>query len=825
MKTSLLVLGTALAVGPASAETLAFYDFAGGTEGEAPETLVNKANPGTYDALVHQVDSGDKIGCAPYWTNSVPGNCVFADASCTEIIARNPMALAFTSATASPASGASAPSYGGVIELQNLATALYDKDRYTIEFFYRSDVYMKRGAMAYVHHSSQNPLFCESTAGASGFLVGEGFDKWKNIAYSIQDSGSSTWDYCSVRNQGWQHYAMTVDAVAKKITFYYRGRYLGEWAITATRSKAWPNVLFGAKHGWSGGASDSFSDCVRGQYTCIRVSDGILEPAQFMRMGAAAFYSFKDAANGTTVETVTNAFTRDFTGTPTAVPSSTYDSPGTLPKFSSACPGKYVWASSSCDHLLCENPQSVLFQSSDWNDTPRASVDFAGLGGRINMMIDTVNEFTIEFFYRHNWGHIQVASGTLSTFSVCESQCWKGNWQQMGLQSSVKDHSDYTAEVDNGGENTRDDGLWHHAAFVFRPSSDGRSKNIELYIDYARDPAAAKGRVDIPVSLYSRRPFAFTTSDEKLRIGRPLDGDYNSSHPYVCFNGYISCYRVVPAALSPDQFMVATESAEKPANDTAFQWRFEESASGAAISTVADSVVNEKWSVGKLLTDGTGAVSPVVSADHLGNRFTNDTALVRNKLSAAFAAQPEGATAVLETREWYGMPSLHPASWTMEAFVKPTAAPASDALVVGRGRLNPSTGVNWYDWALVLQPNGKLGLKGFREDTAPAGEKIGYAFADVGDSLLDGAWHRVAVTYDGETRALSVWTDGLCRRAETLESAQIDNLFGRYMIAQGCGQGAFVGGLDEVRLVGRVLTVEEMTHPYVSPYGLMLIMR
>ena len=42
-----------------NAETIALYTFEGGTEGEAPTTLVNKVNPGTYDASVHAVDNAD----------------------------------------------------------------------------------------------------------------------------------------------------------------------------------------------------------------------------------------------------------------------------------------------------------------------------------------------------------------------------------------------------------------------------------------------------------------------------------------------------------------------------------------------------------------------------------------------------------------------------------------------------------------------------------------------------------------------------------------------------------------------------------------------
>ena len=821
-----LMVVALFAAGAANAETMALYTFEGGTEGEAPTTLVNKVNPGTYDASVHSVDKdGVGVGTAPFWTNTVPGNCVFSDASCETIISRNPQALKLTSAAEASSGSSSDFSTGGIVELLGLADALRTKDRYTVEWFWRPDAHYDWARIMSVPTGSQAPQVCDYPGSGAAIMMSLDYNHQKGGPYDTKNG----YDNCSIANQGWQHWAITVDQSTKTLALYYRGVLIQ--TLTTTTSPGgtgYANVLFGGWRGWNG-TDTAFGRLHRGEISCIRVSDELLEPSQFMRLGAGAFYAFKDAATGTTVETVTNSFTTDFTGTPTAVASSENGSkPGTLPRFSKERPGKYVWSSSKRETLLCEDPQSVQFRSDDYWDTPRGSVDFANLGGCINMMLDEFSEFTIECFYRHDWGHIGVTSGTLATFDVCDNHngsipLFHGSWQNLGLKYYVKNHDDCVASVENYGEGTREDGLWHHAAFVCRKVSDG-NKRVVLYVDYARDAQATDSPFRYTTTKYAQRPYARSRSDAMLRLGRPLEID-NPAHPYVCFNGYVSCYRVVPAALTPDQFMVVTNGKDAPADGTAFNWRFEESAKDSAIATAADSVGNEKWSVGKVLSAGDDVVAPTVSGDHLGYRLTNDLARVKNQQSATFAAQSEGAVQSLQTREWYGLPVLHPASWTMEAFVKPGAAPASDALIVGRGRLNPSSSVDWYDWALVLQPNGKLGLKGSREDPDTAGATLAYAFADIGDSLADGAWHQVAVTYDGEEKTFGVWVDGVCRRTETLGSAQVDNLFGRYMVAQGCGQSSYAGGLDEVRLVGHVLTEDEMTRVYHSGLGLLLLLQ
>lgn len=98
----------------AHADTIALYTFEGGTVGEAVTTIPNAANPGTYTATAYRLGS-DSLGWgeAPYWTNNVPGNCVWSDASCTQMLARAPMAVHFATNGVDTA-------LGGCLDLANL---------------------------------------------------------------------------------------------------------------------------------------------------------------------------------------------------------------------------------------------------------------------------------------------------------------------------------------------------------------------------------------------------------------------------------------------------------------------------------------------------------------------------------------------------------------------------------------------------------------------------------------------------------------------------------------------------------------------------------
>ena len=86
------IVFSACLVGGVSAGTLALYTFENATEGAAVGTIVNKANPGTYDGTVATcAGTGEPTGDTPVYTNNLYGTCIFSDAMCTQVIARLPM--------------------------------------------------------------------------------------------------------------------------------------------------------------------------------------------------------------------------------------------------------------------------------------------------------------------------------------------------------------------------------------------------------------------------------------------------------------------------------------------------------------------------------------------------------------------------------------------------------------------------------------------------------------------------------------------------------------------------------------------------------------
>lgn len=793
----------------AKAETIALYPFEGGVLNQEVDTIPNKANPGTYDAVCKAIGEGN----VPTWTNNVPFNCVFSDAMCTQIVASAPMAVRISSDVDEPPS---APfTTGGAVDLTGLATVLNTTDRYTIEWFWHPWTYYSTGNLAYifmltygvtdqlwVRNSGSNG--CGIHFGSAYPGVGSGMER--NVPYE------GDWGGMSFYKNGWQHWAVTADRTIGEYKVYYRGQLIT--AITNTFPRAAggsENVRFGSGYNNSGTEP---ANCNRGDLSCIRVSNEILPPERFMRMGTAAFYPFKDAEAGTEVTTVTNALVaRSFDGV-----GGYRRSPA---KFSATRPGKYIWNSSARENLLCENPQSLYFADTDYNYAPWAYVDFQGLGGRLQMLLDKYNEFTFECFYRHirfGWG-----GSCLMTFSPTD--IWRCTWATEGV--AVGDRYNTAATVTSystEGEDTTDDGLWHHLAVVVSSAKNDAKKNVDVYIDYAKAPNQATA-----VMNFTAWQFYNSWSDADFRIGSRQDADDGLTGAYaytLSYLGYMSCLRVLPAALKPEQFMVATDTEGCPDAEPRLRWRFEDGTDGASVTTVADSATGGKWAVGALTSVGTGDhPAPVYGKERISRWIVENGVKINNVLSISCLAPAAGNASLLQTKEWYGMPSLHPESWTLEAFVKPDASAvrSGNAFIVGRGRYNPTANTYWKDFALYLQPDGKLGLAGRRVNPDAVGSGIDYDYPDLGTSIADGKWHHVAVTYDKPTRALAVWVDAAKVSEQVLASDQFDNLKGRYHFAQGFGMEAYVGSIDEVRLTGAVLSADELLKAYHT--GLAIILR
>ena len=443
-----------------------------------------------------------------------------------------------------------------------------------------------------------------------------------------------------------------------------------------------------------------------------------------------------------------------------------------------------------------------MFKNSSW--TVKGYVAVTNLAGQLPMTTREKQGATFECFFKRgteSWGNLDVFSFKAG------GKVWRLYSDEKRLVSSEQDFSDYVVVKNTEGESLANDGRWHHLAVVVEPNLSSAStarqwKKVTIYLDYAKTAESARDS-----ALYwNQETYRDSPCIEPFCIGNSAA----LSSTATGFQGNISAVRVVSKPLSPEEFMVASDTMDAPSADGGFRWRFEEGTPGAAVSSVSDPYSHEKWAVGELTRFGASVEAPVYSRKRPARIVKIGDVEYTNTVSSSFFRNASTNRVALETRTWHGMPALHPESWTMEMFVKTSSSVprAADALLAGRGRINVSTGAEWYDWALAVQPNGKLALKGFREDETEG--SVAFAYSDAGASLDDDRWHSVVVMYDGSLKNYGVWVDGARVLDETLGSAQVDSSDARYQFGHGCGLDGFSGLVDEVRFVGRVLSADEL---------------
>lgn len=769
----------------AMAGTIALYTFEnGGAVGSTVSTIPNAANPGTHDASAFCLGTESAgWGDAPCWTNNFPGNCVWSDASCTQIVARAPMSVHFST------NGVNA-NLGGCLDMAGLANAMWanGSGSFTVEFFWRSASTRLDGAVMSMMYGRQLHAGPGESYSSCVRLNG-------NWGVSIKDKtihhGAST-DPRYLATYGWRHWAVSYDAATQVSTLWFDYEPYG--TLTGgvnyyTDADCNPALRFGARvvktNFYTG------SGCMNGEISCIRVSDGVLGIDDFMRMGVAAFYPLKDGEDGASATTLANSL----------VPGSAVGTAGRLdedganPTFSSDRPGRYIYASLAKDELLCENPGSLKFANETWKSR-RGYVTLAELAGRLLMATREDDGATIECFFKKEG----LASGNLDLFSFKPGAA--NYWRLFADPARVGFAQLYqnSCYAQTGGEALTGDGRWHHLAIVLgRNESNAKQwKTASVYLDYVQPTnSLAQGL------YWNQSDFWNAWSDTPLAVGTRCD----LATPNSCFMGKISAIRVTNKALSPDRFLLASDTADTPAAGHGFHWRFEEGTAGAAITAAVDADGGEKWAVGEITTYGENPVVPACASGRAARTIVIGSIEAENRGSAAMTANGTGTRAVLENKLWYGAPALHPESWTMELFVKAGGDRSSDALIAGRGRIDPSTGAEWSDWALAIQPDGRLALAGFRSDGS--GGKTAYAYPNLGANLGDGNWHRIEVVYDGGLATFQVWADESRILDQALGSAQIDSKDARYQFGAGCNLASFGGTIDEVRFVGRALAQSE----------------
>lgn len=169
--------------------------------------------------------------------------------------------------------------------------------------------------------------------------------------------------------------------------------------------------------------------------------------------------------------------------------------------------------------------------------------------------------------------------------------------------------------------------------------------------------------------------------------------------------------------------------------------------------------------------------------------------------------------------------ALKPGSLTLVAWVKRSATPGANRIIVGKQGLIPETGevpCAGYSYALVTGPSGGLRFT-LRTDQ---GTDVRSETPELSSTAAwDGNWHMIAGTWNGNS--MQLWVDGQAKGSPTSVGSfpilQGDGdtypaaLFGGYAdhgaVTSCDASGArYTGGLDEVRLYPRALSSDEMAY-------------
>jgi hypothetical protein len=243
-------------------------------------------------------------------------------------------------------------------------------------------------------------------------------------------------------------------------------------------------------------------------------------------------------------------------------------------------------------------------------------------------------------------------------------------------------------------------------------------------------------------------------------------------------------------------------------------WSFEEGSAGASAAevseagTVASSVNSAACAGAAGVYGGKGTVpvyDPDVPAAEVWDgatlaRAANARALRFRLEGVAGAGAPVGGQVTVPG----GDPLLQPPGLTVEAFVKVEGLTGRHALLASKRRRGESGAT----WSLALTPEGKPTVR-FDTDSEAGGRRTGQfnQCVNAGESVADGGWHHVAVSYDPDTREARLYADHRLAAKGTVAAPLVydgsDLVLGR----------GLNGWLDEVRITPEALHPEQFLRP------------
>ena len=466
------------------------------------------------------------------------------------------------------------------------------------------------------------------------------------------------------------------------------------------------------------------------------------------------FWDFKDGIVGETALTVSDKGGR-WTGT--AAKANAAGDKGNLPTFSAACPSSVIYADASQSEIISIKPQSLHFSIA--GDTMGGLVDIAGLSTELTAH----SAFTVEFFVRlddtnNNPWTEPLAFRTADRYASVTVGCGSGTGVKLNNcnLASPGSGSFATGTVRQNALN-----LWLHLACVYEQTdAESSSGTLKLYLN--RTLAGTLAYTNTPLGAVQ----------QPLRIGASL-GTGRVAHVSYCFRGDICAIRVKSVALESSGFMVTGEGSEMyavPEGDSVGFWDFKDGLVGAS----ATSVTNKGFlsflgaGVGSALTDLSNVdkgVLPVFSDDVPGryvySSHAYSTLLAENPQSLQFTTENASQNTQSAPYQSVGggmvsLPDIGSAisaqkSYTIECFFKDEDWSA-------------------WQWAAGIfgfysnrENGGKSEVQAMISPVRPSDTswnlKAAGATCNRTTTWKDGAWHHLALVYDGASSNASLYVD------------------------------------------------------------------
>lgn len=497
--------------------------------------------------------------------------------------------------------------------------------------------------------------------------------------------------------------------------------------------------------------------------------------------------------------------------------------------FTNAAPGRYVY-SGRCGALVAERPNSLFLASMTMNTGARAgwALDLSSVAHGLHAL----DSWTLEWFYR-----LERPVNKGVTMQIASLQGDQSFLIDMGMGNSGNNNDIrvYALNVTSGTAasrnpelrsyverpDNRDDGAsrWHHAALTYSRETG----ELETWIDYARlQPSAEQAAIGFEFGHVAGIPDDLDAV--RLYIGNSNICLTAEEATAKTMRGSVSCIRVSSGILDASDFLVATDVPRTiPDDPTLFHWRFD--------GPVGQSVSNEiPYSyVGELFT---GYPFRYMEAEYGTNVYAAD---VRSPKMSIAGNMLEGNTGSLYCRNSgrtgigtqarlyqlakYDAPTygsiLHPATFTMEAYVKSEAGASGEMRLMGSAVGNANGTLSWL-WAVTC--DGATGA--VRVKFNGGNHVLRSAGSDVLGSLADHRWHHVALAFDRDSRSARFYFDHRLSAETSGDDAILfeDSPYSYFIVGN-----SFSGWIDEVRLSNRMLLPDEMVNRV--PFGLTVVIR